>query len=181
MHVSLRTARSRAGFTLVELMIVVAVLGVLVATALPSFAAFVRRSKTSEAVEKLAYLFRMSSTYATGERSLRAVRTAPLPTMFPQSVARTPAAIPRAVRVVDPAGAWNQPTWEALSFAISDPHYYSYEYVSSGGSSTAMFSARGVGDLDGDGRASTFERSGRLTPTGEMQGSPGIWMNSELE
>ena len=41
--------RLMAGFTLVELMIVVVILGILAAVAIPAFTRYVKRSKTSEA------------------------------------------------------------------------------------------------------------------------------------
>lgn len=45
--------KQRQGFTLIELMIVVAIIGVLAAVAVPAFGSYVRRSKASEAVSFL--------------------------------------------------------------------------------------------------------------------------------
>jgi len=63
--------------------------------------------------------------------------------------------------VIDVTGQWDNPSWQALTFAISDPHYYSYEYTSDGTGTNAQFTARANGNLDGDGTLSTFERAGR--------------------
>jgi len=169
------------GFTLIELMIIVAILGILAAVAIPSMIKYLRRAKTTEAVDKLSHLYRNSGTYATGERPTRGIGGAILQPQFPVTQALTPMAVPAGVRVTDPVGTWDRPTWQALDFSIADPHYYSFEYVSTGTGTTAAFTARALGDLDGDGNRSTFERAGALNSQREMYGSPGIFMASELE
>jgi type IV pilus assembly protein PilA len=172
--------RTKAGFTLIELMIVVAILGILAAVAIPAMIKYLRRAKTAEAIDKLSYIYRASSTYATGERvdrGIAAVVTAP---QFPTSQTPTPAVPPAGVKAVDAAGTWDTPTWSALSFALADPHYYSYEYASAAAAPRA-FTARAMGDLDGDGITSTFERAGTLNGQNEMQGSAGVFMFNELE
>jgi type IV pilus assembly protein PilA len=174
--------KAKRGFTLIELMIVVAILGILAAVAIPAFMKYIRRAKTSEAVDKLAYLYRMSSTYATGERVARGLGAAVLDVRFPDPAALTPATVPAGVRVVDPATTWNAiQTWQALSFSISDPHYYAYMYDSAGTGTSAAFTARANGDLDGNGTLSTFERAGGMNANREVMGAQGIWMNNELE
>jgi len=177
-----RTGKSRRGFTLIELMIVVAILGILASAAIPTMLRFVRRAKTSEAVDKLAYLYSMSTTYVTGERFARGIGAASVAPQFPASQSLTPSMVPSGVKVSDPPGLWDaSPTWLALNFAIADPHYYSYEYVSMGTGANALFTARAQGDLDGDTNVSTFERAGMHNANREVQGSGGVFIQLELE
>ena len=56
-------SRSRAGFTLVELMIVVGIIGLLSAIAIPNFLSYQARSRRSEAYVNLAAVARLQSSY----------------------------------------------------------------------------------------------------------------------
>src|SRR5262245_50877600 len=68
-HNKLRS--QRAGFTLVELMIVVAIIGILAAVAIPAFIKYVRRSKTAEATGNIRKLVDAEGAYYTSERANR--------------------------------------------------------------------------------------------------------------
>ncbi|MEI8259426.1 MAG: prepilin-type N-terminal cleavage/methylation domain-containing protein [Deltaproteobacteria bacterium] len=171
-----------AGFTLIELMIVVAILGILASVAIPSFVKYMRRAKTTEAVDKLAYLYRMSSAYFTSERGARAYNAGSImDAQFPANQALTPVTVPSGVRMQDAPTTWDTASWNALSFSIADSHYYSYQYDSSGTGTTSSFTARAVGNLDGDAVFSTFERSGGSDTARQVVGSMGIYMVNELE
>jgi type IV pilus assembly protein PilA len=56
-------SNAEAGFTLIELMIVVGIIGVLAAIAVPNFISYQARSRRSEAYVNLAAIARIQSTY----------------------------------------------------------------------------------------------------------------------
>ena len=55
------------------------------------------------------------------------------------------------------------PTWQALSFARSDPHMFSVQYVSGGNGTGAWFGALAMGDLSCNGIVESFQRWGWVT------------------
>ena len=59
----MRSLRNRKGFTLIELMIVVAIIGILAAIAIPNFLRFQAKSKQSEARELLSSIYTAEVSY----------------------------------------------------------------------------------------------------------------------
>ena len=64
----LRSKKGKKGFTLIELMIVVAIIGILAAIAIPNFLRFQAKSKQSEAKGNLGGIFTAEIAYQ-GERN----------------------------------------------------------------------------------------------------------------
>lgn len=153
-------------------------LGVAAAVAIPAFKRFQMRAKSAEATSNLAMMFSgVRTRYEMGrDRGIPGLGRFPA-LLLPPTAMRTPMEVPRGTRVTDPPGTWRGPTWESISFALLDPHYFSYEYVNFGNGS---FAVRAYGDLDGDGVLSTYERRGRVNAQGEVESEP-MQITNELE
>ncbi len=85
-----------------------------------------------------------------------------LPKRFPASTHTVPPAPPCGRTVSTPATVWDKAGWGKLQFAITDRHRYSYSFVSAGTNTRAVYTARALGDLDCDGKLSTFELRGSI-------------------
>ena len=161
----------------------VAVAGILAAVAIPAFMKYTRRSQTAEATMNVRKLFDSAVAYYQLEDHTDIDGT-PQPRRFPPTVALTPARSPceLGVDALAPApDTWDHPTWQALNFAIDDPHRYRYEFISAGEGPDAHFTARAIGDLDCDGVLATFERVGTVDSEGNVNAGPGMFISNELE
>jgi len=82
--------RAIRAFTLIELMIVVAIIGILAAVAIPSFMKYIRRAKTVEATMNVRKMFDSSVSYFEGEHANKTGQA--LARQFPTNAGPSPGA-----------------------------------------------------------------------------------------
>ncbi len=168
-----------AGFTLIELMIVVAIIGILAAVAIPAFLDYMKKSRATEAAEQLQALGKLEKRYY-GENVTYSVTptTQPLPAAIGSSPgvaccggAGTPGGSIDNKCPANAAAFAADPGWSALGFSIGEPALYNYSLTgaASGGTST-VFTATAVGDTDCNGVAATYT----LTGTIDASGNPSV-------
>ena len=128
---------------------------------------------TEEATVNLRRIADMSVSYFFGDYV--DATGSMLPSQFPASSPLTPAEVPCGEPHQPSQTDWDDGdnwTWVSLNFAMADPHYYSYQYDSSGIEADSTFTAYAFGDVDCDGELSTFMRSGQIVDGEPVLGPP---------
>lgn len=149
-----------AGFTLLELMIVVVIIGVLATVAIPAFSSYVYRARASEATDFLGEIRQRQESYRSEFGQYCAVSGSAFG-MY------TPTALAGSGRQ---AQAWpaSTPTWDELGARPDGVIYMQYASIAGLPGTTPAdvpgydgsdfwFVSQALGNLDGDATVVTFE------------------------
>ena len=184
------------GFTLIELMIVVAILAILAVVAVPAFIKYMRRAKTTEAVDQLDKIYKSAAVYFATPQVTEGTGVA-MDCQFPAAQGMTPDVTAKKCcggasdadkddRCDVNTSLWTAQVWSALNFQMNDQHYFAYSFASSGTLVDAKFTATANADLDCDTTLSTFERYGYGSEDSRhadcaMKGASAFYKNNETE
>ncbi|MBP6634074.1 MAG: pilin [Kofleriaceae bacterium] len=165
----LKNSKQR-GFTLIELMIVVAIIGILAAVAIPAFMEYMRKGKASEGSIQINRLGKSAKNYYVENAGYPGVAGA----INPGAVNTTCTQVTRVVGGVNVgAKQWGAGDWvvtagdafELLEFRMEENFRFVYTYTQGG--TTATFTATAIADLDCDGAGNTTVTAAGSSPGGQ--------------
>ncbi len=170
----------RRGFTLVELMIVVAIIGVLAALAIYGVRRYVFTAKTSEAKTAVGRMAKDASNAYNAEMMAGDIVTLGGTVGNSNALcASASEAVPQAITSIQGKKYQSSPSdwsrdatssktgFSCMSFTMSDPQYYQYDYEATNVAAVdGTFTAMAHGDLDGDTTTSTFSLMGQIQQQG---------------
>jgi len=183
--------RAKQGFTLIELMIVVAIIGILAVLAIYGVRKYMANAKTAEARNSLGQMGKDQSAEFEKE-SMGGATLAPGATAgVSRSLCAAPTqSVPSGKALIagqkyqssQVGGAdWNKDEatpgtgFACLKFAMDAPQYYMYSFnTTTPGAAGGTWKATANGDLNGDGVLSTFELDGIIQTTMNFSLAPNL-------
>jgi type IV pilus assembly protein PilA len=173
--------QKQRGFTLVELMIVVAIVGVLAVLAIYGVRKYIANSKTTEARNSLGEIKNDQASAFERESGGTTVLAPGGTTSFIRTLCPNGAPVPGVIGTVSALKYQSQKSdwadgvglggWQCLKFSLEQPQYFMYTFT--GGTTSSAYVAMANGDLNGDGTPSTFTISGSVQ-SGILNTSPTI-------
>ena len=129
--------QKQKGFTLIELMIVVAIIGILAAVAIPGFMSYIKNSKTSEAKTNLDAIKKGALTYYEAEHYTNGGMSAfskqyPASNSTLKQLGAEPTAKTVGQKQTPVKASFSASPWSDLNFVLTAPYYYTYAYIADG-------------------------------------------------